>query len=219
MPVIAVVDYDIGNLHSACKGLKKAGAETIVTASPAEIDRADAVVLPGVGAFDPAMENLRDRSLVEPLQAAAAAGKPFFGICVGMQVLFEGSEEGDEPGLGIVPGYVRRFQPEPDLTIPHMGWNDLQLVQPHCTLFQDLGPQPYAYFVHSYYCEPKDPQAVAATVTHGRQTIAAAIARDNLVAVQFHPEKSSTVGLKILANFVARAAATKQQHAAPPVAR
>jgi len=204
MPSIAVVDYDIGNLHSACKGLKNAGAETLVTASPAEIASADAVVLPGVGAFDAAMENLRDRGLVEPLQAAAASGKPFFGICVGMQVLFEGSEEGHEPGLGIVKGYVRRFKPEPNLTIPHMGWNELQLQQPDCSLFQDLGPEPYAYFVHSYHCEPTDAQLVAASVTHGSQTIAAAIARDNLVAVQFHPEKSSQVGLKILANFVAK---------------
>lgn len=204
MPSIAVVDYDIGNLHSACKGLKNAGAETLVTASPAEIARADAVVLPGVGAFDAAMANLRDRGLIEPLQAAAASGKPFLGICVGMQVLFEGSEEGDEPGLGIVRGYVRRFKAEPDLTIPHMGWNELQLQQPDCKLFQNLGPEPYAYFVHSYYCEPADSQLAAANVTHGSQTIAAAIARNNLVAVQFHPEKSSVVGLKILANFVAQ---------------
>ncbi len=204
MPTIAVVDYDIGNLHSACKGLKNAGAETIVTASPAEIAAADAVVLPGVGAFDPAMIHLRDRGLVEPLQAAAASGKPFFGICVGMQVLFEGSEEGREPGLGIVKGYVRRFRPEPGLTIPHMGWNALQLSPPELALFGDLGGDPYAYFVHSYYCEPRDPQVIAATVTHGSQTVAAAIARDNLVAVQFHPEKSSKAGLKILANFVAQ---------------
>ena len=204
MPTIAVVDYDIGNLHSACKGLKNAGAETIVTASPTEIASAHALVLPGVGAFDPAMENLRARGLVEPLQVAAASGKPFFGICVGMQVLFEGSEEGNEPGLGIVKGYVRRFQAEPGLTIPHMGWNALHLEQPDCSLFGDLGLDPYAYFVHSYYCEPQDPQIVAASITHGSQTIAAAIARDNLVAVQFHPEKSSKAGLKILANFVAR---------------
>lgn len=204
MSTIAVVDYDIGNLHSACKGLRNAGADPVVTASPVEIANADAVVLPGVGAFDAAMKNLRDRSLVEPLQAAAASGKPFFGICVGMQVLFEGSEEGKEPGLGIVKGYVRRFKSEPGIVIPHMGWNVLQLQQPDCGLFADLGPEPYAYFVHSYYCAPDEPQDIAAAVTHGSQTIAAAIARDNLVAVQFHPEKSSAVGLKILANFVAQ---------------
>jgi imidazole glycerol-phosphate synthase subunit HisH len=204
MTTIAVIDYDMGNLHSACKGLQQAGAQTLVSDRPQDLLAADAVVLPGVGAFDPAMQHLRSRHLVPVIQDIVASGKPFLGICLGLQILFEGSEEGHEAGLGIIPGTVRRFHPEPGITIPHMGWNQLQLVQSHLPLWQDLPPQPWAYFVHSYYVDPTDPSVQAATVTHGSQTITAAIARDNLIAVQFHPEKSSTSGLKILSNFVAQ---------------
>ena len=204
MVQIAVIDYDMGNLHSACKGLEKAGAKPHVTDSAREIAAAEAVVLPGVGAFDPAMQHLRSRHLETPIQAAIASGKPFLGICLGLHLLFEGSEEGNEPGLGLLPGRVRRFQPEPQITIPHMGWNTLSFPQPDHPLWQGLGAHPYAYFVHSYYVDPADPQINAATVTHGSQTVTAAIARSNLAAVQFHPEKSSRVGLKILANFVAQ---------------
>jgi imidazole glycerol-phosphate synthase subunit HisH len=204
MPVIAVVDYDMGNLHSACKGLEKAGATTQVTDSPADIKRADAVVLPGVGSFDPAVQHLRSRGLEEPIKQAIASGKPFLGICLGLQILFDRSEEGTEPGLGIVPGIVRRFRKEPGITIPHMGWNELEFTQSHCPLWQQLSGQPRVYFVHSYYVDPIDSSIRAATVTHGTQTVTAAIARDNLMAVQFHPEKSSTTGLQILSNFVAQ---------------
>ena len=202
MTVIAVIDYDMGNLHSACKGLENAGAKTLITDSAADLDRADAVVLPGVGAFDPAMQHLRSRDLIQPIQAVIASGKPFLGICLGLQILFEGSEEGQEPGLGIVPGAVKRFRPEPGITIPHMGWNQLAFTQPNLPLWQQLPPDPYVYFVHSYYVEPADPSIDAATITHGSQTVTAAIACDNLTAVQFHPEKSSTAGLQILSNFV-----------------
>lgn len=204
MPVIAVIDYDMGNLHSACKGLEKAGAITKVTDSPADIERADAVVLPGVGSFDPAVQHLRSRGLEEPIKQAIASGKPFLGICLGLQILFESSEEGTEPGLGIIPGSVRRFLPEPGITIPHMGWNELEFTQKDCPVWQELSSNPQVYFVHSYYVDPIDPSIRAATVTHGSQTVTAAIARDNMMAVQFHPEKSSTTGLKILSNFVAR---------------
>jgi glutamine amidotransferase len=204
MPVIAVIDYDMGNLHSVCKGLEKAGATPKITDSPQDIARADAVVLPGVGAFDPAVKQLRSRGLVEPVQEAIASKKPFLGICLGLQILFERSEEGKEPGLGIVAGTVRRFHSEPQLTIPHMGWNQLELTQTQIPLWQKLSPQPWVYFVHSYYVDPIDPLMRAATVTHGSQTVTAAIARDNLMAVQFHPEKSSTAGLQILSNFVAQ---------------
>lgn len=203
MPVIAVIDYDMGNLHSACKGLEKAGAITKVTDSPADIERADAVVLPGVGAFDPAVQHLRSRELEEPIKKAISSGKPFLGICLGLQILFERSEEGTEPGLGIIPGTVRRFLPEPGITIPHMGWNQLQLAQPDLPLWQQLSADAWVYFVHSYYAAPTEEKAIAATITHGHQTVTAAIARDNLMAVQFHPEKSSTAGLQILSNFVA----------------
>ncbi|MFP4101057.1 imidazole glycerol phosphate synthase subunit HisH [Coleofasciculus sp.] len=202
MPIIAVVDYDMGNLHSACKGLENAGATTKITDVAAEIEQADAVVLPGVGSFDPAVQHLRSRGLDEPIKRVIASGKPFLGICLGLQILFEGSEEGKEPGLGIIPGKVRRFQPEPDIRIPQMGWNHLEFTQPDCPLWMQLSENPQVYFVHSYYVDPVDPTIRAATVTHGSQQVTAAIARDNMMAVQFHPEKSSTAGLQILSNFV-----------------
>ncbi|MBV5259624.1 imidazole glycerol phosphate synthase subunit HisH [Synechococcus moorigangaii CMS01] len=199
---IAVVDYDMGNLHSACKALEKAGATPVVTDQSAQILAAEAVLLPGVGAFDPAMEHLRDRHLEAAIHEAIASGKPFLGICLGMQILFESSAEGREKGLGAIAGSVERFQPEPDITIPHMGWNQLQFTQPDHPIWQGLPSDPYVYFVHSFYVAPTDPHVTAAMVTHGQQKVTAAIAQNNLVAMQFHPEKSATIGLKILENFV-----------------
>ncbi|MEH2322396.1 MAG: imidazole glycerol phosphate synthase subunit HisH [Nostoc sp.] len=204
MPVIAVVDYEMGNLHSVCKGLEKAGATPKVTYSPKELEQADAIVLPGVGAFDPAVQHLRSRGLEQPIKEAIASGKPFLGICLGLQILFESSAEGIQPGLGIIKGKVRRFRPEPDITIPHMGWNQLEMTQPKSILWEHLPSDPWVYFVHSYYVDPIDPLIRAATVTHGTQTVTAAIAHENLMAVQFHPEKSSNIGLQILSNFVAQ---------------
>ncbi|AFZ08832.1 Imidazole glycerol phosphate synthase subunit hisH [Oscillatoria nigro-viridis PCC 7112] len=202
MSVIAVVDYDMGNLHSVCKGLENVGAVPKITDSPAIIEQADAVVLPGVGSFDPAMQNLRSRNLIEPIKRAIASRKPFLGICLGLQILFESSEEGVEPGLGVIAGKVRRFRSEPGLTIPHMGWNQLQLTQPDLSLWQNLPSDPWVYFVHSYYVDPVDWEVRSAIVTHGSQNVTAAIAKDNLMAVQFHPEKSSSTGLQMLSNFV-----------------
>ena len=202
MATIAVIDYDMGNLHSACKGLEKAGAKPKVTDSPQDIADADAVVLPGVGAFDPVVQHIRSLNLEIPIKKAIASGKPFLGICLGLQILFDGSEEGQEPGLGIISGMVRRFRSEPGISIPHMGWNQLEFSQPHLSLWQQLNSNPYVYFVHSYYVEPTDKNVCAAMVTHGSQTVTAAIAKDNLMAVQFHPEKSADIGLQILANFV-----------------
>ncbi|MDZ7964949.1 MULTISPECIES: imidazole glycerol phosphate synthase subunit HisH [unclassified Nostoc] len=204
MPVIAVVDYEMGNLHSVCKGLEKAGATPNVTYSPKELEQADAIVLPGVGAFDPAVQHLRSRGLEQPIKEAIASGKPFLGICLGLQILFESSAEGTQPGLGIIKGKVRRFRPEPDITIPHMGWNQLEITQPKSILWEHLPSDPWVYFVHSYYVDPIDPLIRAATITHGTQTVTAAIAHENLMAVQFHPEKSSNIGLQILSNFVAQ---------------
>ncbi|MGJ5632880.1 imidazole glycerol phosphate synthase subunit HisH [Nostoc sp. CALU 1950] len=204
MPVIAVVDYEMGNLHSVCKGLEKAGATPNVTYSSKELEQADAIVLPGVGAFDPAVQHLRSRGLEQPIKEAIASGKPFLGICLGLQILFESSAEGTQPGLGIIKGKVRRFRPEPDITIPHMGWNQLEVTQPKSILWEHLPSDPWVYFVHSYYVDPVDPLIRAATITHGTQTITAAIAHENLMAVQFHPEKSSNIGLQILSNFVAQ---------------
>jgi imidazole glycerol-phosphate synthase subunit HisH len=211
MANIAVIDYDMGNLHSACKGLETAGAKTLVTDQATELHKADAVVLPGVGAFDPAMQHLQARGLVPVIRDIITSGKPFLGICLGMQILFEGSEEGKEAGLGIFPGVIKRFQSEPNLTIPHMGWNQLDYTQPDLALWNSLPDQPWVYFVHSYYVEPADPTLTAATVTHGSQTVTAAIAQNNVVAVQFHPEKSSDAGLQLLANFVAMVQQRQQQ--------
>ncbi|NJK55474.1 MAG: imidazole glycerol phosphate synthase subunit HisH [Pleurocapsa sp. SU_5_0] len=199
---LAVIDYDTGNLHSACKGLEKAGAVPRITNAAVDILAADAVVLPGVGAFDPAMRNIRERNLEETIKQAVASGKPFLGICVGLQLLFEGSAEGTERGLGIVPGMVHRFKNEPGITIPQIGWNQLEFNQPDHQLWQDLPQHPYVYFVNSFYADPQESQFNSAMVTHGTQTVTAAIAHDNLMAVQFHPEKSSENGLKILSNFV-----------------
>ncbi|WP_293088617.1 imidazole glycerol phosphate synthase subunit HisH [Okeania sp. SIO3B5] len=173
-----------------------------MTDSPIEIEQADAVILPGVGSFDPAVQHLRSRHLEAPIKQVIASGKPFLGICLGLQILFESSEEGQEAGLGILAGTVRRFKSEPGLTIPQMGWNQLQFTQPDHPLWSEITSHPWVYFVHSYYVDPTDSKVTAATVTHGHQTVTAAVGQNNLMAVQFHPEKSSTLGLQILSNFV-----------------
>jgi imidazole glycerol-phosphate synthase subunit HisH len=206
-PQIAVVDYDIGNLHSVCKGLEFAGAAPIVTDDPQVMAQADGLLLPGVGAFDPAIRHLRDRDLIEPLRAIAASGKPFLGICLGMQIMVDGSDEGEEPGLGIIPGWVRQFRSEPEIRIPQMGWNTLELTQSDCPLWQQLPREPWMYFVHSYYVEPVDGAVNAAIVTHGSQSVSAALCQGSVMATQFHPEKSSRDGLAVLANFVGYVAA------------
>ncbi len=199
---IAVIDYDAGNLHSACKAIEKAGATPHVTDSAQELAQADGVVLPGVGAWDPTLRGIRERHLEAPIKQVIASGTPFLGICMGLQALFESGEEGQDPGLGIVPGAVRRFRPEPGITIPNMGWHQLQFAQKDCDLWQQLPEQPWLYFVHSYYVDPVDTQVRSGLITHGSQTVTVAIAQDNLMGVQFHPEKSAQSGLQILANFV-----------------
>jgi len=202
MTTIAIIDYDMGNLHSVCKGLEKAGANPLITDSPQMIAQADAVVLPGVGSYDPAMLHLQQRNLIIPIQDFVKSGKPFLGICLGLQILFDSSEEGKQKGLGIIKGKVKRFQSQPNLTIPHMGWNNLDLVNVSHPLWQNLPPSPFVYFVHSYFVSPDDSQVISAQVTHGTQTVTSAIASENVMAVQFHPEKSSNYGLQILTNFV-----------------
>ena len=199
---IAVIDYDMGNLHSVCKGLEISGARAVVTNNPTQILQAQAVVLPGVGSFDPAMEKLNSLGLVQVIKEVVAGDKPLLGICLGLQLLFESSQEGKKPGLGLLAGEVRRFQSQPGLTLPHMGWNQLELTQPEHPIWQKIEDTSYVYFVHSYYVAPSNLEVNAAMVTHGEQRVCAAIAQDNLMAVQFHPEKSSKTGLKILSNFV-----------------
>jgi imidazole glycerol-phosphate synthase subunit HisH len=202
MVKIALVDYGVGNLHSAQKALEWAGAEVLVTAQPEIMAAADGIVLPGVGAFDAAMTRLETLELAQPLKTFIGEDKPLLGICLGLQVLFEGSEEGTRPGLGVLPGWIRRFRPEPGLTIPHMGWNQLQFDQPDCPLWHGLGPSSWVYFLHSYYVDPSNPSDCSASSVHGQQHFTAAVAHKKLWAVQFHPEKSAQSGLQMLKNFV-----------------
>lgn len=199
MMKITIIDYGMGNLHSAAKALEKVGAQVTVTRDPELVRQADKVILPGVGAFGDCMKNLNERELAPVIHEVIAAGKPFLGICVGLQLLFEGSEE--DPGvagLGIFKGMVRKIA-APGLKIPHMGWNNLEY-RTSSSLFQGLPPAAYVYFVHSFHAVPTDESCITAVTDYGGQ-VTAAVGRGLVQAVQFHPEKSSAVGLKILANF------------------
>ena len=200
---IAVVNYGMGNLASVSRALETSGGQAVVTDSPAEIASADAVVLPGVGAFGRAMEELAKRKLLDPIKEFASTGKPLLGICLGMQVFFEESEEAPgKKGLGLLPGRVRRF-PNRELRIPHMGWNEVkcQISNSKCQIFEGIKNGSYFYFVHSYFCEPTSADSVIARTEYG-ESFASAAAEGNLIGVQFHPEKSHRDGLRFLANFV-----------------
>jgi glutamine amidotransferase len=194
----------MGNLRSAQKGLEKAGHEAVITDDPAVIGRAAGVVLPGVGAFKDCYEGLKSRGLVGPVKDAARSGRPFLGICVGLQLLFESSDEGEgSEGLGLFRGRVVRFPDaaQTGLKVPHMGWNQLNPVAGRtCPLLDGAGRNPYTYFVHSYYAVPEEPDIVLATCGYGVE-FAAMVGRDNLYAVQFHPEKSQADGIEILRAF------------------
>ncbi len=197
--MIALIDYGSGNVRSVFNALTSLGAKVRLTADVGEISRAEKIVLPGVGAFGDCVRGLQERDLWGPMQDSLASGRPFLGICVGYQMLFEQSEETPSVhGLGFFPGKVKRFA-TPGLKVPQIGWNNLDLT-PH-PLWAGLPAQPHVYFVHSYYCEPADPTTVIARTTYG-ETFAAAAARGSVAGVQFHPEKSQTVGLGILKNFL-----------------
>lgn len=199
-PLIAVLDYGIGNLHSAQKALQKGGADARLTRDPGLIGDAAGVVLPGVGAFGACMDALRSAGLEDPAHAAAASGRPFLGICVGMQMLFTSSEESaGSAGLDLVPGTVDWIPAGP--RIPQMQWNRLDVLMPDDPMLAGLGDDAWVYFVHSLHGVPDDPAVVAATVEYG-STINAAFRLGNVFAAQFHPEKSSRPGLRLLANFV-----------------
>lgn len=202
--MIAIVDYGMGNLRSAQKGFEFVGHDAIITEDTAVIDQADAVVLPGVGAFKDCYQGLCERGLTDVVKAAAASEKPFLGICVGFQLLFEYSEEGEgSEGLAIFGGRVVRF---PDamktrLKVPHMGWNPLARVPgKDCSLLQETSESPFVYFVHSYYAEPADERIIMATADYG-VTFPAIVGKDNVLACQFHPEKSQKEGLAMLKAF------------------
>lgn len=209
---IVVIDYESGNLRSVAKALETTGVSPWVTGDPGEIDRADAVILPGVGSGPAAMEALRQRGLVEPIRQYVASGKAFLGVCLGLQLLLDHTEEGDAACLGIVPGTVRKLPST--LKVPHMGWNSVEFKTAH-PVFDGIPQGSYFYFVHSYYADPKD-QASVAGITEYSIPFCSVYARGNLVATQFHPEKSGTVGLRIYRNFVALVAENKAKRVGNP---
>ncbi|MEM7478315.1 MAG: imidazole glycerol phosphate synthase subunit HisH [Planctomycetota bacterium] len=198
---IAIVDYQMGNLRSVQKALEQVGFAATVSSDPAQILAADKVVLPGVGGFKDAIRELRTRSLDGPIIESIQAGKPFLGICLGLQMLFElGLESGEHQGLGILKGRVERFPPMEDLKVPHMGWNQVGIDKPDCPLFIGVPTSAYFYFVHSYFVRPEESGVQWLSCEYG-QSFCAAIWRENMFATQFHPEKSQENGLKILENF------------------
>jgi glutamine amidotransferase len=195
--MIAVIDYGMGNLHSVTKALERMNYASVVTSDPDEIRRADALILPGVGAFGDAMRELSRRELVSVIKTEARRGKPLLGICLGMQLLFTSSDEhGYHQGLNLLPGHVVRFRG--DYQIPHMGWNWLSFKHPH-PLF-DGCEEDYVYFVHSYHVQAENPEDVIATTDY-HQPVTAIVARNNVIGMQFHPEKSGELGLKLLERF------------------
>jgi imidazole glycerol-phosphate synthase subunit HisH len=201
--VIALLDYGSGNLRSVHKALVKAGAEVEVVTSPGPLAKARAAVLPGVGAFDDCLHSLAKQELLEATRAFIQTGKPFLGICVGYQALFEKSEEFHShlAGLGIFRGSVVRFSEKNGQKIPQIGWNQLEEVRADCPLFRGVPEGSYVYFVHSFFPRPADPSIVATCTTYGER-FASSIWKDNVFATQFHPEKSQQVGLKLLGNFI-----------------
>lgn len=200
--MIAIIDYGAGNLQSVQKALDFIGAKNLITDSKSEIEAADAVILPGVGSFGDAMDCLTKSGLLDTVRAAALSDTPFLGICLGLQMLFEKSEESvGVAGLSVLEGEVRRFPKEIGLKIPQIGWNSLEIV-PDCPLYSGVPNGAYVYFVHSYYLAAKNRENVAATAEYGITFDASAMdVRKNLYATQFHPEKSGAVGLQILKNF------------------
>ena len=209
--MIVVIDYGMGNLRSVSKALEALGASVRVSSRPEDVTRADKLILPGVGAFPAAMRELSARRLIEPIKAALAAGKPYLGICLGLQLLFDRGEEGEgAAGLGVLRGTVKRFDSSPRsmvhgprLKIPHMGWNSVIGNQNQaCPILKNISDGSFFYFVHSYYARPVDRSVIALECDYGGR-FAAMVWREHLYATQFHPEKSQAVGLKLLKNFLA----------------
>jgi glutamine amidotransferase len=202
--MLAIVDYQMGNLRSVQKGFERVGQEAVITSDPADVARAAKIVLPGVGAFGDAIAELRRRELVEPIREAIAAGKPFLGICLGLQLLFDvGHEGGRHDGLGVLRGEVVRFDVPPEFKVPHMGWNRA-IIRRRAPILEGIADGAHFYFVHSYYVVPADPGIVAIETEYHRP-FCAMVWRDNLFATQFHPEKSQADGLRMLKNFAALA--------------
>ena len=201
--MVAIVDYESGNLRSVSRALERAGVSPEVSGDPAVLLKADAAVMPGVGAGDAAMRALRQRGLIEPVREFIASGRPFLGVCLGLQLLMDGTEEGDAPCLGIVAGRTRKLAD--GLKVPHMGWNTVRFRRGH-PMLEGIPDDSHFYFVHSYFVVPEDENLVAGVTEYGA-SFCSIVVKNNLVATQFHPEKSSTLGLKLYENFVRYAAA------------
>jgi glutamine amidotransferase len=200
--MIGIVDYDIGNLRSVQKAFQHEGGEAVFVRTPREIAKADGLVLPGVGAFGDCVRSLADSGMWDAVLDWAKSGRPFFGICVGYQMLFESSEEAPgRQGLGLFEGEVKKFTDRPGQKIPQIGWNTVKVLQPDAPLLAGIASGDFVYYVHSYYVQPRDRSLIALETNYG-DTFAAAIARGNLIATQFHPEKSQRAGLQLLRNFV-----------------
>jgi len=201
--MIVIVDYGMGNLRSVAKAVEALEAEVRVSSLPKDIEQADKLILPGVGAFPAAMRELWDRKLVEPIAAALRSGRPYLGICLGLQLLFERSEEGGgAPGFGLLPGFVKRLPSANGLKVPHMGWNQIARARRACPLLEGIPDGSYFYFVHSYYGDPTTYADVTLETDYGTR-FASMVWRDNIFATQFHPEKSQALGLRLLRNFIA----------------
>ena len=200
---VALIDYGAGNLRSVANALQALGVEPCISGGPDGMEGATHLILPGVGSFGDCMAELATRGLIGPIRDWVLAGRPYLGICLGYQVLFEDSEESPGlPGLGLVRGTVRRFADRPGLKIPHMGWNSVIPRRPEAGTWAGLGREPYFYYVHSYFPVPADDAVIAAETDYAGQGFAAAIERDNLLACQFHPEKSQDAGQRLLRNFL-----------------
>ena len=201
---IAIIDYGMGNIHSVAKAIQVCGAEPVITHQKAAISLADKIILPGVGAFDDAMDELKKLDLISVIQEAINCKKPFLGICLGMQLLLESSGEAKiNPGLGILKGQVVKFSSGLGLKVPQMGWNNLKVVDRDCLLLKDITDSEQVYFCHSYYPQPSNPAVIAATCDYGVE-FGCVLHQDNVYGVQFHPEKSQATGLKIIKNFIQR---------------
>lgn len=200
---VTLIDYGAGNLRSVANAMRAIGVEPNIAASPEQLGETTHLVLPGVGSFGNCMEELGKRRLLDPIREWLAAGKPYFGICLGYQILFDSSEETPGvAGLGFVPGVVKRFQEQPGLKIPHMGWNSVVPETPDSGNWAGLGPEPYFYYVHSYFPVPANRDVIAATTEYGSDKFAAAIELPNVLACQYHPEKSQEAGLRLIRNFL-----------------
>lgn len=200
---VGLIDYGAGNLRSVANALRALGVEPRVISAGPDLGDITHLVLPGVGSFGDCMAELESRGLVGPIRDWVAAGKPYLGICLGYQILFDSSEETPGvKGLGLIPGTVRRFQEAPGLKIPHMGWNSVVPVRPDEGRWAGLGAEPYFYYVHSYFPVPDDDKVVAARTEYGQDKFAAAIELPNVLACQFHPEKSQDAGLRLIGNFL-----------------